>query len=117
MEGTQHLEHAGLPGSAAGLIAALIAAVVLGVVAYALRGPTRPHAPSRTRHADAPADGPELPAPPGRVVGGTPPAGPPGGLGIVYPPMPPTAPGARVPEPGRAPRLDDLDPEHPHHRG
>ena len=113
MEGTQHLEHAGLPGSAAGLIAALIAAVVLGVVAYALRGATR----SRTGYAAGPADGPELPAPAGRVVGGTPPAGPPGGLGTAYPPKPPIAPGARVPEPGRAPRTDDLDPENPHHRG
>ncbi|GGN30090.1 phage holin family protein [Streptomyces fuscichromogenes] len=75
-----------LPGWAA----ALVTAAMLGAVAYALREagrPRRPHAPHR-------------------VVGGTAPAGPPGGLGLPYPPMPgtpPVAPGA--------------DPEWPHHRG
>ncbi|MFJ3303998.1 phage holin family protein [Streptomyces sp. NPDC086549] len=76
----------GLPGWAA----ALITAAILGVVAYALRGVARPRHPH--------------PAPPAHVVGGTPPAGPPGGLGLSYPPPPTQAP--RWPE----------DPEAPHHR-
>jgi hypothetical protein len=81
----------GLPGWAA----ALITAVILGVAAYALRSAARP---KHTHHPAAPA----------HVVGGTPPAGPPGGLGTPYPPMPNTAPGTGV----------DLgeDLEGPHHR-
>ncbi|MCF3134119.1 MULTISPECIES: phage holin family protein [Streptomyces] len=75
----------GLPGWAA----ALITAAILGVVAYALRSAARP------KHAHAPA----------HVIGGTPPAGPPGGLGTPYPPMP-----------TMAPRQDGIDPESPHHR-
>ncbi|MFJ3669206.1 hypothetical protein ACIPSE_22415 [Streptomyces sp. NPDC090106] len=44
----------------------------------------------------------------GHVIGGTPPAAPPSGLGMPYPPpVPPTLP---------APAADDLDPERPHHR-
>ncbi|MFE9875919.1 phage holin family protein [Streptomyces sp. NPDC005784] len=66
-----------LPGWAA----ALIAAAVLGAVAHVLRGMARPSAPRpTTRHAH------EL-APPGRVVGGSPPAFPPGGMGLPYPPI------------------------------
>ncbi|KUN56002.1 hypothetical protein AQJ43_07030 [Streptomyces avermitilis] len=100
----------GLPGWAA----ALITAAVLGVVAQLLRAAARP-SPSRptTRYDLEPAGDH------GRVVGGTPPAGPPGGLGMPYPPVPPVAPGAPMPgtaEPG-APRQDDMDPEAPHHRG
>ncbi|WP_327319032.1 phage holin family protein [Streptomyces sp. NBC_01235] len=83
--------------------AALITAAILGVVAYLLRGAAKPHA--------------SRPGAPGRVIGGTPPPGPPSGTGMPYPPMPPIAPGARVPEPGEAPRADDIDPENPHHRG
>ncbi|MGW7254374.1 phage holin family protein [Streptomyces sp. NPDC054834] len=91
----------GLPGWAA----ALITAAILGVVAYALRGAARPKHPD---HAAASA----------HAVGGTPPVAPPGGLGMPYPPMPPTAPGTpapgtREPEP---PRPGDIDPEGPHHR-
>ncbi|MEV5169875.1 phage holin family protein [Streptomyces flaveolus] len=63
----------GLPGWAA----ALITAALLGAVAYFLRGAAHsgrgPHAPHR-------------------VVGGTPPAAPPSGLGMPYPPMPQTPP-------------------------
>ncbi|MET9903986.1 phage holin family protein [Streptomyces sp. NPDC006446] len=67
-----------LPGWAA----ALIAAAVLGTAAYALRGMARPAAPRpTTEHAD------EL-TPPGRVIGGGPPASPPGGMGVLYPPIP-----------------------------
>ncbi|MFE0456202.1 phage holin family protein [Streptomyces sp. NPDC058914] len=94
----------GLPDWAA----ALITAAILGVLAYVLRGAARPH-----RH---PAHEAGQAAPHGRVVGGTPPAGPPGGLGLPYPPMPSTAPGATVPSPAEAPRADDIDPESPHHR-
>ncbi|MEV7975693.1 phage holin family protein [Streptomyces sp. NPDC086519] len=68
--------------------AALVTAVILGAVSYGLREagrPKRPHAPHR-------------------VVGGTAPGGPPGGLS--YPPMPQAPPA----EPG-------TDPESPHHRG
>ncbi|MFE0512619.1 phage holin family protein [Streptomyces sp. NPDC058964] len=75
----------GLPGWAA----ALITAAILGVMAYALRGA------ARSRH----------PHPPAHVHGGSPPAGPPGGLGLTYPP-PPT----------EAPRWPGGDPEGPHHR-
>jgi hypothetical protein len=89
----------GLPGWAA----ALITAAILGAVAYLLRGAAQPHTPRPRSH--------------GRVIGGTPPAGPPGGTGTAYPPMPPTAPGTGVPAPGEAPRPDDIDPENPHHRG
>jgi hypothetical protein len=75
--------------------AALVTAVILGVVAYALREagrPKRPHAPHR-------------------VVGGTAPLGPPGGigLGLPYPPMPVTPP--------RVPGMPGVDPEAPRHRG
>ncbi|HZF88170.1 phage holin family protein [Streptomyces sp.] len=94
--------------------AALITAALLAVAAYALRGA------ARTEHTPAHDSGS------GHVVGGTPPAGPPGGLGTAYPPMPPVAPGvtgvpgARTPAPGRmsapAPRTDDVDPENPRHR-
>ncbi|MFI5684284.1 phage holin family protein [Streptomyces sp. NPDC051636] len=91
----------GLPGWAA----ALITAAILGVVAYALRGAARP----KHAHHSAAA---------GHVVGGTAPAGPPGGLGMQYPPMPSTAPGG--PAPGmrgpEAPRPNNIDPEGPHHR-
>ncbi|MCC5476303.1 phage holin family protein [Streptomyces barringtoniae] len=65
----------GLPGWGA----ALITAAVMGAVAYALRGAAHP------RHGH--------PSPPARVVGGTPPAGPPSGLGLPYPPMPKEPPG------------------------
>lgn len=95
----------GLPDWAA----ALITAAILGVLAYVLRGAARPH-----RHAAGHEAG--LAAPHGRVVGGTPPEGPSGGLGMPYPPMPPTAPGAGGPEAGAAPRPGDIDPESPHHR-
>ncbi|MEU5535726.1 phage holin family protein [Streptomyces sp. NPDC020362] len=78
---------AGLPGWAA----ALITAAILGVIAFVLRGAARPKHP----HALAP----------GRVVGGTPPPGPPGGLGLPYPPMP-----------SEAPPRPPLDHEGPHHR-
>lgn len=84
----------GLPGWAA----ALITAAILGVVAYALRGMAHP------KHA---AHRPEAS---GHVVGGTPPAGPPGGLGMPYPPMPSTAPGMREPD---ATRPGGIDPEGP----
>lgn len=98
--------------------AALITAAILAVVAYALRGAARP------KHTSMYDSGH------GRTVGGTPPAGPPGGLGTAYPPMPPVAPGgagaatgapgAGTPAPGGvgapAPRPDDIDPENPHHR-
>ncbi|MEW2044719.1 phage holin family protein [Streptomyces sp. NBC_00377] len=98
----------GLPGWAA----ALITAAILGAVAYLLRGAAKPHSPSRPASAgEAGTHGD-----PGRVVGGTSPAAPPSGLGMPYPPMPPTAPGAQVPGPGEAPRADDIDPEGPHHR-
>ncbi|MFE6822459.1 phage holin family protein [Streptomyces sp. NPDC057690] len=96
----------GLPDWAA----ALITAAILAVVAYLLRGAARPHASSPpTAGLEAAPDKGS-----GRVIGGTPPAGPPGGTGLPYPPMPPTAPGAQVPEPGGAPRADDIDPERPH---
>ncbi|MFD0318286.1 phage holin family protein [Streptomyces flavalbus] len=89
---------AGLPDWSA----ALITAVLLAAIAYLLRGAARP---SRQDAVQAPGGE-------DRVPGGTPPAGPPGGLGSVpYPPMPPTAPGA--PE---APRAEGTDPEGPHHR-
>ncbi|MFI1364035.1 phage holin family protein [Streptomyces griseochromogenes] len=78
---------AGLPGWAA----ALITAAILGAVAYVLRGAAHPKHPH--------------PHTPGRVIGGTPPAGPPGGLGVPYPPMP------TEPPPG-----PPTDPEGPHHR-
>jgi hypothetical protein len=95
----------GLPDWAA----ALITAAILGALAYVLRGAARPH--RHPAHAEA-----TVSAPHGRVVGGTPPAGPPGGLGMPYPPMPSTAPGADMAGPGAAPRPDDIDPESPHHR-
>ncbi|MET7655141.1 phage holin family protein [Streptomyces sp. NPDC005486] len=98
----------GLPDWAA----ALITAAVLGAVAYLLRNAAKPHASSRP----TPVGEAETHGGSGRVVGGTAPAGPPSGLGLPYPPMPPTAPGAQVPEPGAAPRADDIDPENPHHR-
>ncbi|AOR31155.1 hypothetical protein BFF78_08940 [Streptomyces fodineus] len=60
----------GLPGWAA----ALITAAILGAVAFVLRGAAHP----RHHH----------PSPPAHVIGGTPPAGPPSGLGLPYPPMP-----------------------------
>jgi hypothetical protein len=91
-----------LPGWAA----ALIAAGVLGAVAHVLRRMARPSAPRpTTAHAHEPA-------PPGRVVGGSPPASPPGGMGVLYPPMPsgtPDAPGAGTGA-GRGSGLSD-DPE------
>jgi hypothetical protein len=94
--------------------AALITAALLGVVAYLLRGAARP--------GSGHADGPD------RTLGGTAPGGPPSGLGMPYPPMPPVAPGgatgapgAGTPAPGgsrpAAPRQDDIDPEAPHGRG
>ncbi|MEU0006772.1 phage holin family protein [Streptomyces sp. NPDC006314] len=79
----------GLPGWAA----ALITAAILGAVAYLLRGAARP---GHAHHA---------PSPPQHVVGGTPPAAPPSGLGLPYPPMPSGAP----PRP-------DIGPDTPHHR-
>lgn len=103
----------GLPDWAA----ALITAAVLGAVAYLLRGAAKPHASStHTPSRPAPEHGTAPHGGPGRVIGGTAPAGPPGGTGLAYPPMPPTAPGTRTPEPGEAPRTDDIDPESPHHR-
>ncbi|MER6567258.1 phage holin family protein [Streptomyces sp. NPDC001093] len=60
----------GLPGWGA----ALITAAIMGAVAYALRGAAHP------RHSH--------PSPPAPAIGGTPPAGPPSGLGLPYPPMP-----------------------------
>ncbi|MFF5408086.1 phage holin family protein [Streptomyces misionensis] len=59
----------GLPGWAA----ALITAALLAAAAYALRAGARSHRGPHTPH---------------RVVGGTPPVSPPGGLGLPYPPMP-----------------------------
>ncbi|MFD9390768.1 phage holin family protein [Streptomyces sp. NPDC060000] len=99
----------GLPGWAA----ALITAAILAAVAYLLRGAAKPHASSSR---PTPVGEAEAHRAPGRVIGGTPPAGPPSGTGVPYPPMPPIAPGARVPAPGEAPRADDIDPEGPHHR-
>lgn len=100
----------GLPDWAA----ALITAAILGVVAYALRGAARPHTsrPAPRHDADLPEGGGQ------RVVGGSAPGVPPSGLGMPYPPMPPTAPGAGTPTAGgtAAPRPDDIDPEQPHHR-
>ncbi|KUM98605.1 hypothetical protein AQI88_02730 [Streptomyces cellostaticus] len=78
---------AGLPGWAA----ALITAAILGVLAFVLRGAAHPKHPH--------------PSTPGHVIGGTPPAGPPGGLGVPYPPMP-----------SEAPPFPPIDPEGPHHR-
>ncbi|MEU1007620.1 phage holin family protein [Streptomyces sp. NPDC005890] len=74
----------GLPGWAA----ALITAALLGVVAYVLRGAAHSDG-HHTAH---------------RMLGGTPPATPPSGLGMPYPPMPQTPPEAPV------------DPDAPHHR-
>ncbi|OIJ67870.1 phage holin family protein [Streptomyces mangrovisoli] len=96
-----------LPGWAA----ALITAAVLAAAAYALRGAARPHPAHPTGLAE-----------PGhhRVVGGTPPAAPPSGLGMPYPPMPPVAPGggtgaaggpAGTAWQGTAPPMDEIDPE------
>ncbi|MCX4766194.1 hypothetical protein OG562_35500 [Streptomyces sp. NBC_01275] len=82
----------GLGGGLPGWAAAVIVAAALGMVVYALRG-----GPGR----------------PGRVIGGTPPAGPPGGLGLPYPPLP----DADLPHPGAAPRPDDIDPEAPQRQG
>ncbi|CUW32346.1 hypothetical protein TUE45_07095 [Streptomyces reticuli] len=62
-----------LPGWAA----ALITAVLLGALAYCLRGAA--HSGHRQH-------------PPQHVVGGAPPATPPTGLGMPYPPMPQTPP-------------------------
>ncbi|WP_406005914.1 phage holin family protein [Streptomyces sp. NBC_00637] len=99
----------GLPDWAA----ALITAAILAVVAYLLRGAAKPHASSPTTAGlEAAAD--KGGKGPGRVIGGTSPAAPPGGTGLPYPPMPPTAPGAHVPAPGEAPRADDIDPESTH---
>jgi hypothetical protein len=86
----------GLPDWAA----ALITAVILAAVAYVLRGAARPAAsrPTAAREAETSAT-------------------PPSGAGTPIPPMPPVAPGATgTPEPGAAPRQDDIDPEQPHHR-
>lgn len=69
--------------------AALITAAILGMVAYALRGAAHP------RHSH--------PAPPSHVIGGTPPAGPPSGLGVPYPPVPKEPPGTGRQEPGNPP--------------
>lgn len=77
----------GLPGWAA----ALITAAILGVIAYVLRDMAKP---GHAHHA-----------PPSHTVGGTPPAGPTGGLGTPYPPMP-----------SEAPSWPGTDPEGPHHR-
>jgi membrane protein implicated in regulation of membrane protease activity len=98
----------GLPDWAA----ALITAAILGAVAYVLRGAARPAA-SRPTAGQA-----ETVAGHDRVAGGAAPvAAPSSGLGTPYPPMPPVAPGAvGTPEPGAAPRQDDVDPEQPHHR-
>lgn len=98
----------GLPDWAA----ALITAAILAVVAYLLRGAARPHASSSSSPTAGLEAAPDKGS--GRVIGGTAPAGPPGGTGLPYPPMPPTAPGAQVPEQGGAPRADDIDPESPH---
>ncbi|MEU3524676.1 phage holin family protein [Streptomyces sp. NPDC038707] len=59
----------GLPGWAA----ALVTAALFGVLAYCLRGA---------------AHGRHTPHTPHRVIGGAPPATPPMGLGMPYPPMP-----------------------------
>ncbi len=67
--------------------AALITAAVMAALAYVLRGAAHP------KHSH--------PSPPGRVIGGSPPAGPPSGLGVPYPPIPKEPPGT---------------PEHPEHR-
>ncbi|MFG2282946.1 phage holin family protein [Streptomyces asoensis] len=96
-----------LPGWAA----ALITAAILGAAAYLLRGAARPHT-----SAPRPTGAQDHHGAPDRVIGGTAPAAPPSGTGVPYPPMPPVAPGARLPEPGAAPRADDIDPEGPHHR-
>ncbi|MEW2042903.1 hypothetical protein AB0885_38900, partial [Streptomyces sp. NPDC005534] len=57
-----------------------------------LRGMARPSAAHPdTGHAS------EL-TPPGRILGGTAPASPPGGMGVLYPPVPAVTPGA--PDPG-----------------
>ncbi|MFF8403367.1 phage holin family protein [Streptomyces sp. NPDC014846] len=80
----------GLPGWAA----ALITAAIMGVAAFLLRGAARPgHGQHHTPHA------------PHHVIGGTPPPGPPSGLGMPYPPMPTDPP----PPPA-------TDPGGPHHR-
>nr|WP_240657947.1 phage holin family protein [Streptomyces populi] len=91
-----------LASAVPGWTAALVAGVALGAVAYALRGTARSsaHGPT-TGNADALA-------PPGRVIGAHAPAFPPGGLGLMYPPMPTGAPG--VPDGGTGPVPSD-DPE------
>lgn len=96
----------GLPDWAA----ALITAAILGVVAYVLRGAARPSASRPTPdHAAEPAHAP------GRTVGGSAPAAPPGGLGLPYPPVPAGPPEAGVPG-AVTPDTNDIDPEQPHHR-
>ncbi|MFF8532779.1 phage holin family protein [Streptomyces sp. NPDC015532] len=69
-----------------GWAAALVAAAVLAAAAYALRGMARP---SRPRPATGDLD---ALTPPGRVIGGHAPASPPGGMGLMYPPIPSGAP-------------------------
>ncbi|MFJ9098881.1 phage holin family protein [Streptomyces sp. NPDC102405] len=98
----------GLPDWAA----ALITAAILGAVAYVLRGAARPAASRPTAGQAETVAGHDM------AAGGTAPvAAPPSGLGTPYPPMPPVAPGAvGTPEPGAAPRQDDVDPDQPHHR-
>lgn len=97
----------GLPDWAA----ALITAAILGAVAYVLRGAARPAASRPTAGQAQTVGGHDM------AAGGTAPvAAPPSGLGTPYPPMPPVAPGAATPEPGAAPRQDDVDAEQPHHR-
>ncbi|MFF5496571.1 phage holin family protein [Streptomyces aquilus] len=98
----------GLPDWAA----ALITAVILGVVAFVLRGMARPSHSRPTPERET-----ELATGRDRVMGGTAPGAPPSGLGMPYPPMPPTAPGTTgAPGGDAAPRPDDIDPEQPHHR-
>lgn len=87
----------GLPNWAA----ALITAAILGVAAYLLRNAAKPHA-ARHQGVGGPAAGAAQPSAP---------------TGVPYPPMPPVAPATPVPEPGRVPGAEAIDPENPHHRG
>ncbi|MFE0730981.1 hypothetical protein ACFW2X_22585 [Streptomyces antibioticus] len=73
-----------------GWTAALITAVILGAAAYALRSAARPG------HGAAG----ERPAAPARVRGGTPSAGPPGGLGTHAPPAAPARVHGGIPSAG-----------------
>ncbi|MEU3027274.1 phage holin family protein [Streptomyces incarnatus] len=66
----------GLPGWAA----ALITGALMAAVAYALRASAHSSSSGHQPH------------PPHRVVGGTPPVAPPGGLGMPYPPIPKNPP-------------------------